>query len=304
MKPKVFIIIINFNGQADTRECLTSLAKLDYPDFEVVVVDNASREKFSLVGLDLDLKIKLIQNSENLGFSGGNNLGIKYALQNNADYILLLNNDTAISPDFLTKLVEAGETSQKFGILGSKIYFYHQPDKLWFAGGRINWLYTRGWMRGYGEIDRGQYDQPAVQPTDYITGCCLLIKKEAIDRVGLMPEEYFLYYEDTDWSLAIQGAGYQCVFVPSAKIWHKGSKSTGQESDPYIYYHLRNGLILAKKYAPWYLKPLVHLDVFWRIAKQVVKLVFYPAKRNWVKYILFGIKDFYLKKWGKNENWY
>ncbi len=304
MEPKVFIIIINFNSRLDTQEVLESLEKVNYPNFEVVVVDNASQEKFSLADLNLDLKIKLIQNPKNIGFSGGNNLGIKYALANGADYVLLLNNDTIVSSDFLTELVKAAEDSQKFGIVGPKIYFYDQKDKLWFAGGKINWFYNKAEMRGYNQIDQGQYDQPLIQKTEYVTGCCMLAKKEIIQKIGLMPEEYFLYYEDTDWSLAVQKAGYQCVFAPLAKIWHKGSKSTGQESDPYIYYHVRNGLILSKKYAPWYLRPLVHLDVLWRVCKQMIKLVFFPKKRNWAKHILLGIKDFYLKKWGKNENWY
>ncbi len=302
MKPKVFIVIVDFNNPGDTRQCLASLEKVDYPNFETIVVDNGSREKFFVSGLKL--KLEIIHLPENLGFAAGNNLGIKRALKNGADYVLLLNNDTLVSPDFLTKLIEAGESSQKIGVLGPKIYFYHQPDKLWFAGGRVNWLYNKGEMGGYAEIDQGQYDQPPIQQSDYITGCCLLVRKDVIDRIGLMPEEYFLYYEDTDWSLAARRAGYQCVFVPSAKIWHKGSKSAGQESDPYIYYHIRNGLILASKYAPWHLKPLVHLDAAWRVIKQAVKLICFPKKRRWAKYILLGIKDFYLKNWGKNENWY
>jgi len=107
-----------------------------------------------------------------------------------------------------------------------------------------------------------------------------------------MSEEYFLYYEDTDWSLKARQAGYECIFAPLATIWHKGSKSSIAESPSYIYYHIRNGLILAKRHAPWYIKFFVHLDVIWRIKKQILKYIFFPKKRVWVKYILLGIANF------------
>jgi GT2 family glycosyltransferase len=124
-------------------------------------------------------------------------------------------------------------------------------------------------------------------------------KREIIEKIALMPEEYFLYYEDTDWSLKARQAGFKCIFVPAAKIWHKGSKSSVEGSPSYIYYHIRNGLILAQRFAPWYVKPLVHLDVGWRIIEQIIKMVFLPKKRTWAKAILLGIKDFYLGKRGK-----
>jgi len=309
MLPKVFIIVLNWNNWPDTLECLESLKNNDYPNYQVVIIDNGSKEKLKIK----NEKLKIIYNKENLGFAGGNNVGIKYVLEKGADYVLLLNNDTIVSQDFLSKLVEVGEKDKRFGLLGPKIYFYEQAiigrdapkgrvapsGRFWFAGGQVNWLYNKGTMRGYNEIDRGQYDLPPVQETDYITGCCLLAKKEVIEKIGLMPEDYFLYYEDTDWSLKARRAGYKCIFVPQARIWHKGSKSSLEGSSSYIYYHIRNGLILAQRYAPWHLKPLVHLDAFWRIKKQIIKLIFFPKKRTWAKYILLGIKDFYLGKRGK-----
>lgn len=295
MLPKVFIIILNWNNWSDTLECLESLKNNDYPNEQVVIIDNGSKKKPQAP----DSEIKIIYNKENLGFAGGNNVGIKYALEKGADYILLLNNDTLVKQDFLTKLVEAGESNKDFGLLGPKIYFAGQKEKIWFAGGQVNWLYNKGIMKGYNEIDKGQYDLPAIQETEYITGCCLLIKRATIEKIGLMPEDYFLYYEDTDWSLAAQGVGFKCVFVPRAKIWHKGSKSSIEGSPSYIYYHIRNGLILAQRFAPWYVKLLVHLNVGWRIKKQIIKLIFFPKKRTWAKYILLGIKDFYSGKRGK-----
>ena len=298
MNPRVFIIILNWNNWLDTFECLESLKNNDYLNYEVVIVDNGSDEKPQSPNPD----IKIIYNKENLGFSEGNNVGIKYALEHGADYVLLLNNDTVVSNDFLSKLVKAAESNEEIGMVGSKIYFYDQKDRIWFAGGKVNWLYNKGEMRGYNEIDKGQYDLPEIQETDYLTGCCILVKKNVIEKIGLLPEEYFLYYEDTDWSFSAQKAGFKTVFVPDSKIWHKGSKSSQEFSIPYIYYHIRNGLIFAKKYAPWYIKPIIHLDIVWRIIKQFIKL-FIPSKRTWVKPILLGIKDFYLNKKGKYENW-
>ncbi|MBL7154970.1 MAG: glycosyltransferase family 2 protein [Candidatus Portnoybacteria bacterium] len=295
MLPKVFIIILNWNNWPDVLECLESLKNNDYPNYQVVIIDNGSREKPSAPSSD----IKIIYNRENLGFAGGNNVGIKYALEKGADYVLLLNDDTIVAPDFLSKLVAAGESRENFGMIGPKIYYYEDRNRIWSAGGKLNWLYNKGTLRGWNELDQGQYDSPGVQETSHLTGCCVLLKRKVIERIGLMPEEYFLYYEDTDWSLRAIKAGFQCVFVPEAKIWHKISRSALAESSSYIYYHVRNGLILAQRFTPWYIKPFVHLDVIWRIIKQIIKLVLMPKKRSWAKYILLGIRDFYLGRRGK-----
>lgn len=300
MPPKVFIIILNWNAWPDTLECLASLKNNDYPNYQVVIVDNGSKERPSAPGPE----VKMIYNQTNLGFSKGNNVGIRYALEQGADYILLLNDDTIVDKSFLTKLVEAGESNKEFGLIGPKIYFYDQKNRIWSAGGKVNWLYNKGEMRGFNEIDEGQHDSPAIQETEYLTACSVLAKRQVIEKIGLLSEDYFLYYEDTDWSLRARRAGFKCVFVPGAKIWHKGSKSSVEGSVSYIYYHVRNGLIFAQKFAPWYIKPFVHLDVLWRIKKQIIKLIFLPKKRAWAKAILLGIKDFYLGKRGKNENWY
>ena len=295
MSPKVFIIILNWNNWSDSLECLESLENNDYHNYQVVIIDNGSKEKPQAPSPE----IKIIYNKENLGFSGGNNMGIKYALENGADYVLLLNDDTIAAPDFLSRLVEAGESDEKIGAVGPKIYFYEDRNRIWSAGGKLNWLYNKGSLRGWDQMDKGQYDFPKIQETPHLTGCCVLVKKEVIEKIGLMPEDYFLYYEDTDWLMKARRAGYKCIFVPEAKIWHKISRSALAESSLYIYYHVRNGLIFAQRFAPWYIKPFVYLDVGWRIIKQIIKLVLMPKKRSWAKAILLGIKDFYLGRRGK-----
>ncbi len=303
MRPKVFIIILNYNNPEDVRECLKSLSHNDYPNYQVVIIDNGAKKKVSISDLKFPKPLKIIYSQENLGFAGGNNIGIKYALEKQADYVLLLNDDTIVDSGFLTELVKAGERNKDFGLLGPKICYFDDKDRIWSAGGKLNWLYTKGILRGWNQIDQGQYDSPEIQETAHLTGCCLLVKRKVVEKIGLMPEEYFLYYEDTDWSLRAKKAGFKCVFVPRAKIWHKISRSAIAGSKRYIYYHIRNGLIFANRFAPFYLKPLIHLGVLFRILKQPIKLLI-PGKRKWVQPILLGIKDFYFKKWGKNENWH
>jgi len=274
--PKVFIIVLHYKNWKDTKECLVSLKNLNYDNFEIVVIDN---------------------DKKNRGFAGGNNIGIKQGLKKGADYILLLNNDTIVEPGFLKKLVEVGESDKKAGILGPIIYEY-QSDKIHFAGGKINWLYTKGI-----HISTKRSDQPfqpsSVNEVDYITGACMLVKREVIEKIGLMPEEYFLYLEDVDWCLKARKAGYKCILVPSAKIWHKVSASAKAGSFSYIYYHTRNGLLLAKKNAPFFIKILVYLNSFLVYAKQIIKLVIFPKNKKWAKAIMKGIGDFYKGKFGK-----
>ncbi len=268
--PKVFIIVLHYKNWKDTNECLRSLEKLDYDNFETIVIDN---------------------DKENLGFAGGNNVGIKQALEKKADYILLLNNDTIVELGFLKELVKVGESDKKIGILGSVIYDY-QSKKIHFAGGKINWLYTKG-------VHETCNMKHGTKEVDYITGCCLLIKREVIEKIGLMDEDYFLYFEDADWCLKARKAGYKCVLVPNSKIWHKPSSSAIEGSFSYIYYHTRNGLLMTKKNALFFIKILAYFQSLWIFGKQVIKLILMPSKRKWAKAIMLGIKDFYRGRFGQ-----
>lgn len=307
--PKVSIVILNWNGWKDTVECIESLAKIDYPNYEIIVVDNGSTDE-SVIKLKMlqmraekavNKNFKIIENKENLGFSGGNNVGIRFALKSNADYILLLNNDTLVKPNFLSELVKIGESSSKIGLIGPKIYFAVEPNRIWFGGGKINWLKTKGEHLNYNKTDDKKTSlQPSTyQVSDYLTGCCLLIKRAAVEKIGMLSEDYFLYYEDTDYCLRAQEAGWQCVYIPSAYIWHKISQSTREFSPSYIYYHSRNGLMLAKKHNPAEKVILVYLFSIYLVIKQLIKYLFLPQKRLWVKMALLGIYDFYRNRAGK-----
>lgn len=299
MSPKVFIIILNWNGCNDTIECIESLKKIDYPNFYVVVVDNASSDQSIDIIPRKYRDISFIEVKKNMGFAGGNNIGIKYALEHGAEYVLLLNNDTTVEPDFLSQLVEAAQNTGA-GILGPKIYFYYERAKIWFGGGNINWLKTKGTHAHYMEIEKKEVIKKEPAETEYVSGCCLLVKKEVIDKIGLLSEDYFLYYEDADWCLRAKKAGWHIIFVPAAKIFHKHSRSAIEHSFPYIYYHSRNGLILGARFGS---AALTYLLSFWIFAKQLIKLLI-GYNRDWARPAIKGVVDFWLTKKGKLEGYY
>ena len=249
--PKVFIVVLNWNGKEDTLACLESLRSVSYTCSEVLMVDNASsdgtvesvRSKFP--------SVKVITNQANLRFAGGNNVGIDYAMQNGADYVVLLNNDTTVDPAFLSELVQTAESDSRIGMAGPKIYYYNEPERIWFAGGKVE--YWKGWVSHIGirEPDNGQYDTP--RDVDYLTGCCMLVKREVIERIGKLDESFFIYGEDADWSLRAARAGYRLLFVPSSVIWHKVSASSGGNLSWFKNWNkLKGELRLMARYAKWY----------------------------------------------------
>ncbi len=298
--PLVHIIVLTWNEYNDTVECLESLGKINYSNYKIILVDNGSRdgsiqklrERFGK-----DEKVRIIANEKNLGFAGGNNVGIKYAMNKGADAVLLINNDTIVDPNFLTELVKAEKENKQAGILGSKIYYEGDPKRIWSAGGKVSKLLTKGVHIGYDEIDNGQYDE--TKKRDYLTGCCLLIKKEVIKKIGVLADDYFLYYEDTDYCLRARKAGYDCLYIPASKIWHKVSRSSKPGSSSYIYYHTRNGLAMARRNGSPLIKFLTYLNCLFLFLKQIVKYVFMPAKRKWAVAVLEGERDFLLGKMGK-----
>ena len=298
--PLIHIIVLNWNGYNDTVECLESLQKVNYPDYKIILIDNGSRdgsvqklkERFGK-----DEKIKIIANEENLGFAGGNNVGIEYAMEKGADAVLLINNDTIVDENFLVELVKAAGENKRAGVLGSQIYSESDPKRIWSAGWNVNRLLTKGVHIGYDEIDERQYDE--IKKCDYLTGCCLLVKKEVVKKIGVLADDYFLYYEDTDYCLRARKAGYDCLYVPASKIWHKISRSSKPGSSSYIYYHTRNGLTMARRNGSPLIKFLAYPNCLFLFLKQIVKYIFMPAKRKWAIAVLEGERDFLLRRMGR-----
>ena len=246
---EVSIITINYNGLKDTCELLDTLP-LEDDSIEVIVVDNASKEDEATQIEQRYPQVKVIRSNENLGFAGGNNLGIQAA---QGKYLFFLNNDTLLrckKEDVRCKmfqpLIDRLESSPKIGMVSPKIRFSWGTNPIQYAGYTpLSKITLRNTAIGCGEADNGQYDTP--HPTPYAHGAAMMVKREVIDKVGLMPECFFLYYEELDWSIMIRSAGYDIWYEPACAIYHKESQSTGQSSPLKSYYMARNRLLFAKR---------------------------------------------------------
>lgn len=249
--PLVYIIVLNWNGKDDTLECLRSIRHISYTNYKIILVDNASGDGTVDSVRSEFPDVQIIVNASNLRYAGGNNVGIRSALAQGAQYILLLNNDTTVDPHFLTELTEAMNRESTAGMAGPKIYYYDDPKRIWFAGGKIDWW--RGWFSHVGirEIDRGQHD--TVRETDFITGCCLMVRREVIEKVGMLDEAYYIYGEDADWCIRAVYAGYKLLYVPKGKIWHKLSVASGGHLSWFKNWNkLKSQLRLMARYAKVY----------------------------------------------------
>jgi GT2 family glycosyltransferase len=247
-EPKVVIVVLNWNGKHTTVECLESLLEVGYSNYEILLVDNGSTDGSQECFRARYPEITLLDNRVNLGFAGGNNVGIRWAIDRRADYILLLNNDTVAHERFLAELVRVAERDSQIGFVGPKICYYDchgRRDVIAFAGGRINLWIGKALNIGDREKDRAQYDD--IKEVDYVQGACLLVKSEVVQRIGLLDATLFAYWEETDWCVRGYRAGYKSVFVPKAKIWHKVAASSGGVRRRY--YLTRNLFWFMKKHA-------------------------------------------------------
>ncbi|MDP3973891.1 MAG: glycosyltransferase family 2 protein [Candidatus Daviesbacteria bacterium] len=297
---KVAIITVNYNGKKDTLEFLTSLKSLkaDGCQLKTIIVDNASSDGSVPAIHNAYPEVDIIQTGSNSGFSGGYNRGIEYAQIWGADYFLLINNDALIKDEnLLGELIKTAESDPRIGIVSPKIYFapgfefhkdrYKKNDKgqvIWYAGGSFDWNNVMGVHRGIDEVDAGKYD--GTEETEFVSGACMLIKKEVVEEVGMFDNDYFLYFEDQDFQKRILESGFKLYYNGGVAIYHKVSRSTGIGSIVTDYYHTRNRLILGMKYAKSRTK--------FALLREAFKLFISgrPAQRQ-------GILDFYLGNWGR-----
>lgn len=243
-KPLVYIIVLNWNGLADTLACLHSLKGIEYPNFRIVLVDNGSTDGSPQIIQDKFPGVIFIQNGQNLGFAAGNNVGIRRALEDDSEYVLLLNNDTEVAPDFLSLMIETTESDDAIGVAGPIIYYYAEPGLVWSAGGTVD---RRGQslMLGLDEANTGQFGND-YQEVDFVTGCAILSKAVVLKQVGMLDERFFAYYEETEWCMRARRAGFLIVNVPTAKIWHKIPLDK-RDSSPLVHYYMtRNRLLFLK----------------------------------------------------------
>lgn len=247
MVPKVSLITLNWNGLKDTLECLTSVFKIDYPNFDVVVVDNGSKDDSVIQIKGRFPQVTVLSNEKNLGFAEGNNVAIRYLLKTDSQYFMMLNNDTVVDPLMLKEFMFAAKAYPDAGIYGGKIYYFSRPDRIWFAGARWNAKAGSFLYIGADEIDDGDR-YAGIEEVDHVNGCALLFSRKVVEVIGLLDEKFFAYFEETDWCFRAKKHGFRSIFVPRAKIWHKISKSTGGSRSPLFYYYMSwNGFLWVKK---------------------------------------------------------
>lgn len=321
-KARIAVIILNWNQIDLTLACLKSVfhSKTDGQiEIEVIVVDNGStddskkrlkeiqeRRILSRQGRD-EIRIsrsrlshfKVVFNKENLGFAGGNNVGIRDALKNKADFIFILNNDTEIKNDCILNLWQTFEEEEKIGIASPKIYYapgfefhkerYQKKDLgrvIWYAGGKIDWDNVLGRHLGVDEVDQGQYEKRG--ENEFATGCAFMAKRAVFEDVGLFDERFCLYLEDLDFSYRVAKAGFKLVFNPQAIVWHKNAGSSSAGSALQTYYFTRNRLLFAQKHAPLKLKFLVYRQALGKL-------------RQGNKIEKKAVRDFFKKRFGFQE---
>ena len=266
MNIEVSIITINYNGLEDTCALIESIPFNE--NMEVIVVDNASNNQEAEIIAKRYPQVNVIKSDRNLGFAGGNNLGIQAA---QGKYMFLINNDTIFKDFNINALIRRMDSSKEIGIVCPKIRFAWGKNPIQFAGyTQLSKITIRNRAIGFDEEDHGQYDTP--HPSPYAHGAAMLMRKDAIEKVGLMPECYFLYYEEIDWSMMFIRAGYQIWYDPKCTIYHKESQATGQNSPLRTYYITRNRLLLVKRNPEKFIQPLAYLYLFCIVAfRDIVK---------------------------------
>ena len=298
--PRVVIVVLSWNGRDDTLNCLASLRLLTYPAYQVVVVDNGSTDG-SVEAIRAEYPdVSLIETGENLGYVGGNNAGLSWALERGGDYVLLLNNDTEVAPEFLSELVRVAESVPSVGIVGPTIYYFDRPQTIWSAGGAIDWARGETRMIGLDEADTGQFGcEP--RPVDFVTGCALLVKSRVIQQIGMLDLRFFAYYEDAEWSVRAARAGFAIWHVPSAKIWHKILPERRAASPQTHYYMTRNRLLFLRctgaGYGAWFhtLVDDLRTILSWTLRPK------WHDKRAQRDSMAIAIRDYFLRRAGHAE---
>lgn len=243
LSPAVWIVVLNWNRPQDTVQCVSSLRQLNYPAYRILIVDNGSTDESVEIFQRLP-DIELLVNDRNLGFAAGNNRGIEYVLRRGADYVLLLNNDTTVSPSMLSVLVEVAGTDHRIGIVGPVIYYADRSADVWFAGMRFH--------HGLYVVRKGLHLSLPLAPieeVDFISGCGMLVCREVWERVGLFDPRFFMYYEDLDLCVRAKKAGYRIVCATQARMWHALSASTGGPDSPLKqYYQVKSTFLFCEKH--------------------------------------------------------
>ena len=295
MEGSIGIVIVNYNGERYQNDALRTIYESEYKNFEIVIVDSASRDNSIALAKEKYPDIHYLLQDENVGVAKGNNIGMKYAIEElGTDYVLLLNNDIELDSKLLGELVSSADEAT---ITVPKIYYFEPNDMIWFAGGEMFW--NRGESRHAGnfETDRGQFNEEKI--IGYAPTCCMLIHRSVIEKIGYEDETLFMYFDDTDLCVRINDAGFKIKYVPSAVMWHKVSSSGGgMDSKVYVYYNFRNKFYFMDKYKDRLQFP-ARLFTY---AKLGAKFLLSPVYKKNDRYILKAWKDYRAGRMGRCDD--
>jgi GT2 family glycosyltransferase len=299
--PRIGIVLVHLNSYGHTSLCLKSLTTMTYPNAEVIVVDNGSIDSSGARLRSEFPTVTHIRSEENLGFTGGNNIGIEHSMSHGCDHVLLLNNDTIISPGFLQPLVDRLLSDATIAAVSGKIYYYPaalngRENIIWYAGVFQKW-HTGYHHVGTLEEDRGQFD--VAMPTEYASGCLMLMRGEVIKKLGGLSKEYFIYWEESDWCMRAKAIGYSSWYEPKSIIWHNfTSAAFGQETPFYMYMQIRNSFIFASRHFHGMVKLRYLLFYPLYILNYYISLLRSNNARG-AKAIFYGIVDYFKGYRGK-----
>ena len=276
MSSRVAVIILNWNNRQITSDCIRSVLAMDGSDIAILVVDNGSTDGSAEILRQEFPEITVLPQGRNLGFAAGSNVGMRLALANDAEYVLLLNNDTIVGPDLIREMLSAMQHDARIAAVCPKIYFADRPELLWYAGADFSLWTGTGKHRGWKEVDRGQYDQQ--QEITQATGCAMLVRCNVLREVGLLDEQFWAYAEDLDWSVRFLKRGYRLAFAPKARLWHSDGftavKLLGSGSQAVRQFlSTRNMVFVGRKHLRWWQIPTYVIGFMFK------HIAFYTALR-------------------------
>ncbi len=308
---KVFIIVLNFRGSNDTKECIHSILSSSYKNYEIIVVDNFSGDGSVPAIKEAFPDITILETESNLGYAGGNNVGIKHALEKDADAVLVLNNDTVLAKNCLKEFVKASSQFPN-SALGGRVYYYDEPEVLQHFGGM--WNKKKG---KFINVPNQKFDPNLPQNLDFVTGCALFIPRKILEEVGLFEESFFLYYEEIDWCFQVRKKGFFCTYVPTPVLWHKESRSFVSPKPPQSYFQWRNRILFIKRnlskkeHLIWLLTKLPRrfllLLIKW-LVKKIDALFLGDSPKKQVSRLSYkasirGVIDYFRGAFGKGPSW-
>ncbi|MFL7892995.1 MAG: glycosyltransferase family 2 protein [Anaerolineales bacterium] len=304
--PLVYVVILNWNNAEDTLACLESLQASDYNPFIPVVVDNGSSDGSVEKIRAAFPEVKRIELTSNLGYAEGNNAGIRLAMNSNADYVMILNNDTLVEPEMLAELVALAESNQQIGMIGPMMYCFQPSDTIFALGSFVDWHRGETINRGMFQPSKNLEGNLKAEKVDFITGCGVLVSRKLLEEVGALDPIYYLNFEDADWGVRAQRQGFEIWYTPKAILWHKVSATLGQASPKNTYYMTRNALLFFWRNAPpgyrWQALTRIILRTLRTISAWTFKPEYWNESfRKLRQANLLALRDFSLGNFGKME---